>query len=145
MPLCGKTVGNFRARHPSVPSLFSFFPHGLQASILMCQSTQSPAPARAAWWITPLFVATGRKKNIAGSIFTEVSVTSVSTKQMSLTLGVWRTPASRPPSKQQTDWWDACFVYFTSPLKPPARWTVKHMLTTKHWHFKTGWAFSYLL
>lgn len=66
MPLWGKTVGNFRARHPSVPSLFSFFPYGLQASILMCQSTQSPAPARAAWWIAPLFVATRRKKKYCG-------------------------------------------------------------------------------
>lgn len=69
----------------------AFSPQGLQVSILMSQSMQSHAPVWSAWWIVPEFAPTGRTNN-SGFTFTEVSVTTVSTKQMSLTLEPGKPP-----------------------------------------------------
>lgn len=69
----------------------SFSPQGLQASILMSQSMQSHTPVWSAWWIVPEFAPTGSKNN-SEFTFTEVSVTTVSTKQRSLTLEPGKPP-----------------------------------------------------
>lgn len=74
---------------PSARSVFSFSPKGPQASILLPESTQPhtrPSCMVSMMDGADARVASNMEKNSAGFIQTEVSVISVSTKQMSLTL-----------------------------------------------------------
>ena len=86
-----RTVGAERRTSicQDVRSVFSFSPKGPQASILLPQSTQPHT--RPSCMVSMMDgadapVASNMEKNNAGFIQTEVSVISVSTKQMSLTL-----------------------------------------------------------
>lgn len=74
---------------PSARSVFSLSPQGLKASALIPQSMQShtrPSCMVSMMDRANAWVCSNREKNNAGFIFTEVSVISVSTKQMSSTL-----------------------------------------------------------
>lgn len=80
---------------PSVRSPFSFSPQGLPASILKPPRTQSharPSSMVSMMDRADAWVCSNREKCNAGFIFTEVSVISVSTKQMSLTLARGKGP-----------------------------------------------------
>lgn len=86
---------NLKEGRPSVRSACSFSPQGLQASILMPRHTRShthPSCTVSMMDRADVWVCSNREKNNAGLIFTEVSVISVSTKQMSLTLERGKTP-----------------------------------------------------
>lgn len=82
----------------------AFSPQGLKASILMPQSTQShthPSCMVSVMDCANAWICSNRENNNADFIFTEVSIISVSTKQMSLTLEASKYRSTPQPFKSQ--------------------------------------------